>query len=353
MRVGIGMQFSNTEDWGRFEAAERGEDVPGFPAKSDSDVLQEEFRIAELTEELGFDALWCVVHLGTMVTVLPWHHPIRLAEQVQFLQEVMGPDRDLKLGVGRGVGRREYNALGVEMDESRTRFQEVLDIVRLALTTDRFSYPGEIFNIPELELRPHARDGQRIVDNMGCAWGSPESVGIAASNGLKAMIIPQKPLTDYHAELDEYTRLRAEAGYAPSKPTVVVWAYCAPTADAAEEMAKRYLTSYMKSVYLHYEFGGTHFENLKTFSHYAERSAQVRATQSDEVGSYLINDHVWGTPDECITKMQRFITGTNCDEIIIHPIFGGMPLELGEASMRLIAKEMLPAIKQTPLTISA
>ena len=61
------------------------------------------------------------IDLGTMVTVLPWHQPLRLAEQVAFLQEVMGEDRSLKLGVGRGIGRREYGSLGIEMEESLIR----------------------------------------------------------------------------------------------------------------------------------------------------------------------------------------------------------------------------------------
>ena len=372
MRVAIGMHFSNTEDWDRFEASERHEDVPPAPAIPDWDILQEELALASLTEDLGFDGLWSVEHhvtpyqmapnplqfltymagrtssidLGTMVTVLPWHQPLRLAEQVAFLQEVMGEDRRLRLGVGRGIGRREYGALGIDMEESRPRFQEVLDIMKLALTSDRFSYEGEIFTIPETEMRPRCRNGQKIIDNMACAWGSPQSVAIAAANGLKALVIPQKPMEEYGAELDEYTRVRAEHGYEPSSPTVVVWAYCAETEAEAEQYAQRYLTSYVQSAYRHYEFFGTHFDNLASFSHYAERAARVRDTQSIEEANYLIADHMWGTPDQCIERIEKLMGRTSCDEIILHPRYGGMPIEAGEKTMRLIAKEVLPALHE-------
>ncbi|GAA4232783.1 alkanesulfonate monooxygenase SsuD/methylene tetrahydromethanopterin reductase-like flavin-dependent oxidoreductase (luciferase family) [Streptosporangium album] len=372
MRVGIGMHFSNSGDWDRFEARERGENVPGLPEIPDSKILQDDLRIAELTEELGYDALWSVEHhvtpyqmapnplqfltymagrtsridLGTMVTVLPWHQPVRLAEQIAFLQEVMGEERSLRLGVGRGIGRREYQAYGVDMEESRPRFQEALDIVRLALTKDRFSYDGQIFKIPETELRPHPQNGQRIVDNMCCAWGSPQSVAVAAANGLKALVIPNKPVDEYATELTEYAKIRAENGFAPTRPTLVLWAYCDENQQRASEVADRYMRRYVDSAYRHYEFFGTHFDKLASYSHYAERAARVRGSQTTEEANYLVSDHIWGTPDQCVAKVRDMVGRTNCDEIILHVSYGGMPLDDAERSMRLIAKEVLPTLKE-------
>jgi alkanesulfonate monooxygenase SsuD/methylene tetrahydromethanopterin reductase-like flavin-dependent oxidoreductase (luciferase family) len=373
MRVGIGMHFSNSGDWDRFEARERGEDVPGLPAIPDWTILRDDLRIAELTEELGYDSLWSVEHhvtpyqmapnplqfltymagrttridLGTMVTVLPWHQPLRLAEQAAFLQHVLGEDRALLLGVGRGIGRREYGAYGIDMEESRARFQEVLDIVRLALTRDRFSYDGQIFTIPETELRPHPRDGQRIVDNMSCAWGSPQSVAIAAANGLKALVIPQKPMEEYGAELDEYAKIRAENGFAPTQPAVVVWAYCDDNERRAAEVADRYMRRYVDTAYRHYEFFGTHFDKLASYSHYAERAARVRESKTVEEANYLVSDHMWGTPDQCVAKVRELVGRTRCDEIILHVSYGGMPIDDAERSMRLIARDVLPALRES------
>jgi alkanesulfonate monooxygenase SsuD/methylene tetrahydromethanopterin reductase-like flavin-dependent oxidoreductase (luciferase family) len=372
MKVGIGMHFSNTDDWDRFEASERHEAVSPRPKTPDWDVFHEEMPIAELTEELGFDGLWSVEHhvtpyqmapnplqfmtymagrterieLGTMVTVLPWHQPLRLAEQVTFLQEVMGEHRSVRLGVGRGIGRREYGALGVDMEESRDRFQEVLDIVKLAITQDRFSYEGKIFTIPETEMRPHCRNGQKIIDHMLCAWGSPQSVAIAAANGLKAFVIPQKPMEEYGPELEEFSRVRAEHGYGPSAPAIVVWAYCSENEEDARETSERYLETYVDSAYRHYEFFGTHFDKLPSYAHYAERAAKVRDSKTIEESNYLVSDHMWGTPDQCIERIERLMGRTNCDEVILHVRYGGMPVDKGVKSMRLIADEVLPALHE-------
>src|SRR5204863_2866563 len=130
-------------------------------------------------ESLGFDSIFCPEHhctpysfgtnplqvltyfagrtdrinLGTMVVVLPWHHPLRVAEEATMLQNLLGPDRDLLLGVGRGLARREYQSLGIDMEESRQRFQEAVEIFRLALSESRFSYDGVHFQIPDMALR--------------------------------------------------------------------------------------------------------------------------------------------------------------------------------------------------------
>ena len=91
----------------------------------------------------------------------------------------------------------------------------------------------------------------------------------------------------------------------PSSPTIVVWAYCAETEAEAKEYAERYLTSYVESAYRHYEFFGTHFDNLASYSHYAERAARARESQSIEESNYLIGDHMWGEPDQRVERIKK------------------------------------------------
>ena len=55
---------------------------------------------------------------------------------------------------------------------------------------------------------------------------------------------------------------------------------------------------------------------------------------------------MWGTPDQCIERMARLMGRTNCDEVILHVRYGGMPIDKGEKSMRLIADEVLPALHE-------
>jgi alkanesulfonate monooxygenase SsuD/methylene tetrahydromethanopterin reductase-like flavin-dependent oxidoreductase (luciferase family) len=120
-----------------------------------------------MVEPLGFDSLWGVEHhfspytmlpdvlqfltymagrtrrigFGSMVVVLPWHDPVRVAEQIAML-DMYCRDRELTLGFGRRAGRIEYDGFRVPMSESRERFSEAAEIVRMALTQERFSYHG-------------------------------------------------------------------------------------------------------------------------------------------------------------------------------------------------------------------
>ncbi|MDP2700490.1 MAG: LLM class flavin-dependent oxidoreductase, partial [Candidatus Rokubacteria bacterium] len=131
MRVGMAAVFQN----------------PGR-ARSDFDVYRDDLRLADLCEPLGFDSIWSVEHhftdytmcpdvlqfltymagrttrvaLGSMVVVLPWHDPMRVAEQISMLDNISGGR--MILGLGRGAGKVEFEGLRVPMDESRERFVE-------------------------------------------------------------------------------------------------------------------------------------------------------------------------------------------------------------------------------------
>ena len=60
--------------------------------------------------------------LGTSVLVLPWYHPLRLAEEIAMLNSMTRGT--LHLGIGRGTARMEYDAYNVDMNEARARFAE-------------------------------------------------------------------------------------------------------------------------------------------------------------------------------------------------------------------------------------
>ena len=135
--------------------------------------------IGDLVEPLGFDSMWTVEHhftpytmdtntlqfltffagrtkridFGTMVVVLPWHDPIRVAEEASMLAHFL-QGRKLTLGFGRGAAKVEFDGLRIDMNSSRERFLEALEVVRKALSSKRFSHQGKYFQIPDLSLRP-------------------------------------------------------------------------------------------------------------------------------------------------------------------------------------------------------
>lgn len=374
MKVGFSIGLQHTEDWDRFLASEQHADAPSRPHRTDAELWDEGIALGLEAEPLGFDSIFAVEHhftpysfstnplqllayfagrtervdLGTMVVVLPWHHPLRVAEEATMVQNLLGEDRDLLLGVGRGLARREYESFGIEMSESRDRFSEAVEILRLAIKEPRFSYDGKIFKIPETAMRPYPRD-ERLLDNLYCAWGSPQSVSIAAELGLKPFIIPQKKLEDYHAEMDEFAKIRADKGYEPARPMFVTWVYCAPTEEAAREGALKHMTDYVRTPLHHYEIAGNHFAGKKGYEHYASASAAINASQAgdtDVVGSYgemWLKNHVWGTPEQCFAKLEALHKTWDPTQVIAVMNYGEMSFEDAQASMRLFAREVLPA----------
>ena len=79
------------------------------------------------------------------------------------------------MGVGRGLARRNFDAMNVNIDESRERFYEILDIVTLALTQEMFSFEGQFYAYKNASLRPRPLDERVITDAWG-AWTSEQTL---------------------------------------------------------------------------------------------------------------------------------------------------------------------------------
>jgi alkanesulfonate monooxygenase SsuD/methylene tetrahydromethanopterin reductase-like flavin-dependent oxidoreductase (luciferase family) len=370
MRVGVTLFAQNHRDWPRFLAAEAGDDPGMGPEVLDETIYEDELRLGRMVEPLGFDSLWTVEHhftpytmvtnpmqflayfagcterigLGTMVVVSPWHDPIRVAEGIIALDHML-QGRPLTIGLGRGAGRREFGGLRVSMDESRDLFAEQLAVLRLALTQEWFSYAGEHYDIPRTSLRPRPRERCDVLDHLHCAWGSPSTIPIAASAGLRPLFIPQKDWAAYAGELAEYDQIRADHGLPRAAPTIVVWVYCAATEAEAEEGAKRYIPEYVESLVHHYELTGRHFGATKDYDYYARLSSYLRHGGAAEMTQMYLDNHVWGTPEQCHERLMKIVDVLDPDQFICAFRYGAMPALVAEASMRLFAAEVLPTLQ--------
>src|SRR5271170_7117821 len=90
--------------------------------------------------------------IGTAVQVLPLCHPLRLAEEVATVDQLS--QGRLIFGVGRSGFAHTYATYGVDYGESRERFAEVLEILKMAFTEERFSYKGKFYAYDNVRLSP-------------------------------------------------------------------------------------------------------------------------------------------------------------------------------------------------------
>src|SRR5579871_681742 len=93
------------------------------------------------------------IRLAPAVTVLPLHHPIRVAEQWATLDLLSGGRVDF--AVGRGYDRREYLPFHVDFANNQSIFEEGMALVRtLWSAEDRISHHGEHYSFEDVRITP-------------------------------------------------------------------------------------------------------------------------------------------------------------------------------------------------------
>ena len=378
MRVGATIFNQNYSDWDRYEAEERGEAVAAHPAKSDREIFLEELNLARIADQTGFDAVWTIEHhftpytmvtnplqyltyvagitervdLGTMVVVLPWHNPVRVAEDVNMLDAFLGPDREIICGVGRGLGRREYAGLGIDQSEARARFDESLQVLRELLAQGACDFDGEHYQIEGLRLRPQPE--KDLSPNLWCAGGTDETVEIIAKHDVRPLIIPTTSLDVALDTARKYASTHAASGHRPSQTKLALWTYVAETEEEARRGAEQYMVEYSETALRHYELLGTHLGQIKGYESYGALQAALRDDPTPFLRGF-VDSHPWGTPEQTIARATELAETFGTDEIMFVFKYGSMPIEAAEKSMRLFAKEVLPALKTLdpqPITAS-
>ncbi|MGH8610648.1 MAG: LLM class flavin-dependent oxidoreductase [Gammaproteobacteria bacterium] len=377
MRIGATIFNQNYNDWDRYEAEEQGRAVPERAARSDREIFNEEINIARIADDAGFDSVWTIEHhftpytmvtnplqyltyiagitkrvdLGTMVVVLPWHNPVRVAEDVNMLDSFLGPGREIICGVGRGLGRREYDGMGVDQNEARGRFDESLQVIRQLLATGQCDFEGEFYNVHGLHLRP--QPDHDLSANLWCAGGTPQTVEVIAKHGVPPLTIPTISLELALANMRQYAELRKNAGHEPSHTKLALWTYVAETESEAQAGAQQYMTEYADSALRHYELLGTHLQDTKGYKEYGQLQNALRQDATPFRQAFY-RSHPWGTPDQVIKRATELANAFGTDEIMFVFKYGSMPMAATEKSMRVFAREVMPALKElrpAPMTV--
>jgi alkanesulfonate monooxygenase SsuD/methylene tetrahydromethanopterin reductase-like flavin-dependent oxidoreductase (luciferase family) len=125
------------------------------------------------------------LRVGTAVLVLPWHNPVLLAEQAATLDLMSGGRLDF--GVGKGYRRNEFDGFCLPIEEADARFEEALDVIRLAWTSDRpFSHRGAYWRYDDIVVEP--APAQRPHPPLWMAAGSAGSIRKVAQRGANLLL---------------------------------------------------------------------------------------------------------------------------------------------------------------------
>jgi alkanesulfonate monooxygenase SsuD/methylene tetrahydromethanopterin reductase-like flavin-dependent oxidoreductase (luciferase family) len=336
------------------------------PGASDAELYASLLAECERNRALGFTTAWALEHhfsdyfptpdillllanlaprfpdlgLGTAVVVTPWHNPLRLAEQIAMLS-VLG-EAPLHLGLGRGTAKFEFDAFSLDMEESRDRFKECWEILRLALSGEAFTYEGAIYRVPR-EIRVRPRPAADRVHFYG-AIGSPSSAEIMGRLGLPPICTSIGNLEMQAATIQNWKAAAADAGMDTEGVTLPILVNCivAPTDERAVDEAKEFMPRYMQAQVDHYQVDVTPWENVKSYEAW-KRIFDGTASRTDPE-----NIPPWtqwqliGSPETVIEKTKLF-AAAGFNHFILHFGTPGVPLDARDRWATMFAQEVAPA----------
>ncbi|MEO6041345.1 MAG: LLM class flavin-dependent oxidoreductase [Croceibacterium sp.] len=341
----------------------------------DARFVREEVGNLVLAEELGFDSVWITEHhfsdysmsndplqlltyiaaktrhvrLGTQCIIVPWHNPARLAEKIINL-DILSNGRAI-LGFGGGLSQHEFAGLGIDMNNSRELYNDILDLVIPALESGVIEGEGSYGTIPRQTLRPapiKSFEGRKF-----CGSLSGNSMYTAARQGCGNMVL-MLPQRGKEVPPDKYTQVWQEVhgpGSQPPPPMVGGNYYVDESAERAELEGQKYLGNTMRAAIRNYHLDTPgKFPRIKGYEHY-ENMVLAREAIEPYVAEFA-RGAVTGTPQMILERMWELKQIYQPQGFFPHVYYGGMPQADALGNMHLFADKVLPEIKSWDAEVS-
>jgi alkanesulfonate monooxygenase SsuD/methylene tetrahydromethanopterin reductase-like flavin-dependent oxidoreductase (luciferase family) len=344
----------------------------GRTHESDAEMFEQELALGLEAEALGFDRVMAVEHHFTDYAmcpdnaqvlsyiaartsrielmpgafILPWNDPIRVAEKAILLDHMSG-GRAI-IGMGRGLARREFEAFGVDMSESRERYDEAAAMILEALETGFIEGDGPFYPQKRTELRPRPLKSYKGRAYM--VGGSPSSLLVAAELGLDVMQFGVAPTPDSVAMLEPYrTAYEAKHGTQPAPLLTADLMLCDRDAKKAEELAREHQADYWYAVMNHYELLSHHFEDTRgAYDMYAQVAEGLRNDRDNAAADAYVDANLWGDPEHIIEQLRAKYETFGGVDLAVMGNYSDMPYELVRSSIKLFAEEVLPVVQSWP-----
>ena len=340
--------------------------APEAPGQTHGQRYAEMFDLIALAESLGFDVAWLAeihfggafslvsnplmvvpaiaartrrIRIGTAVTLLPLHHPLSCAEQAATADLLSGGR--LEFGVGRGSIPTQFHGFGVPVAENRARFDEALEIIRLAWTQERFSYRGTFYQVENLAVvpkplqRPHPPI--RVAVHTAESFAHIGDLGLPIYSGTTTTPLPQ--LHEYMA----LYRAHLEAGghaWQSDQMALMLPVHVGPTSSAARDAMRPGVHQYYKNLQ-------TIFSQLP--ESYGDHLPRLRAIEENVANlpyeRFCRDQGVFGDAAEVLDRLTAARDEFGLSQIIGWFDQGSMlPRAEVERAMRRFADEVMPKV---------
>ncbi|MGH8013610.1 MAG: LLM class flavin-dependent oxidoreductase [Candidatus Binataceae bacterium] len=279
------------------------------------------------------------IRFGTAVTLLPFHHPLRAAEEAAVVDILTGGRLDY--GVGRGTIAVHFQGYNLPREESRPRFEEALGIILKAWTLERFSHEGKYFCFPEIAVVP--KPLQRPHPPLRIAANSGETAEFAGLHGYDVLVAsainPTPRLYDHLRKYrDACARSEHQQGDAAAAFFVFPGAGRAQVRGQYEPSLMHYFHTIGEQARL-----GDRSQYEGSYRYLKEvRERAIRMTY-EEVESTMA---MFGRPDECIARIEEVYRNTGIGQLVCWFNPGGLiPHRDVLSAMELFAAKVIPAVR--------
>jgi len=221
------------------------------------------------------------------------------------------------------------------MEESRERFEEALEVILQAWTSERLSYQGKYFRVQDLPLAP--KPVQKPHPPIRIAANSPDTFAIAGQLGLP---IFASPLINPPDKLREYLGVHRDT-LKPGVKQDIALAFPVHVAEGRAQARRECEPSLMHF----FSMAGELIKPLadapiKTYEAYQQLQARIKQASYEGIDR---NFGVFGDPDYCVERIQAFQREFQMEEFIGYFNQGGLiDHATVRRSMELFAREVIP-----------
>jgi alkanesulfonate monooxygenase SsuD/methylene tetrahydromethanopterin reductase-like flavin-dependent oxidoreductase (luciferase family) len=335
MKFGLMFDFRNPEQWRK--------PYPTFYKSQIDEIVR--------LEELGYDNVWLTEHhffedgynpavlptaaaiaartsrirIGTFVLLMPFHNPVRVAEDAVCVDIISGGRFDL--GVGQGYRAEEFSALNIPRRERSERLAEGIELVHRLFTEANVTFDGKYTRVTDMTLHPRPVQLPGIPIWIGCRTQKATERAARMGFHLMATLGPD-PAIPYQAALKENGRDIKNFNVAQLRAV-----YVARNADQAWEEA---------SPHLHYMMAN--YGQWLAEANDAEGDKQVWniSSPSELRKSPMAAGLMIGTPDEVAGKLEKFRAEFTCTHFVMATQLPGLDPVKATRSSELFAKEVMP-----------
>lgn len=366
------------------------------PVLDDAAVIRDTIEQCVLADEMGFDTVWFVehhfltsfsmspcpevifgalsqrtkrIHLGFGVVILPYHHPVRVAERVAMVDHLSGGR--VEFGTGRSAAY-ELTGMGIDPRDSREMWEESLAMIPKIWEDGLFEWQGKHWQVPPRDVRPKPHP------QMWVAALQPATYQLAAEKGIGVMALSVAAPSYLTPHIAQYKQ-RVQQAQPVGKFITNQWlnstmGFCDEDDLAAKELTAKSLKTffgpdrpYLKDQQHLYaqlveSWGGAPDHLKANFSRYLKGEGAGGAPAVDlSGGSGQIVTAVWnqfdastlaeravivaGDPESCLKGIAEH-QATGADELQFLMATETIPHDKVMSSIELFGKRVIPELKR-------